>query len=141
MKWPNFLECKERLFSPKTSREELTRWGDIYLEADRLHDAVAFYRQAKYPDGLNRIRERAIEDGDVLLLREALNGLDSSDAEDQAWTRLAQQAESRGRWQDALKAYEYLQDERGMRRVRREIERMMGTSSPEETSDPAAEDT
>lgn len=131
MKWPSFLERKEKLFSPKTPREELVRWGTQYLEADRVHDAVAFYRQARHQEGLKRILEQAIEEGDAFLYREALDGMDPPDADPKKWARLAQQAESKGRWQDALNAYEQLEDELGCKRVREAIRNMMGGSSPE----------
>jgi hypothetical protein len=132
---PGFLERKERLFSPKTSREELIHWGDRYLEADRVHDAVAFYRQAGHEDGLKRVRERAVDDGDVMLFQEALDGMDPPDADPREWSHLARQAEAGGRWQDALKAYERLQDERGLQRVKESIRTITGSPPPEEAPD------
>lgn len=125
MKWPKYLQQKEILFSPGTSQEELIRWGDRLFQNDRLHDAVAFYGQAKYPDGLNRVRIKAVEEGDYCLFREALDGMESPEAEPGEWSHLGAQAEASGRWHDALKAYEQLNDARGQKRAKEAIERMM----------------
>ena len=130
-----FLDRKEKLFSPKTPREELIRSGDAYLESDRLNDAVVFYRQAGHLEGLNAIRRRAVEDGDVFLFREALGGMETPEVEPDEWRRLAQQAESRGRWQDALKAYHELQDDDGVQRARGAAQRMIQTSDVVEHED------
>ena len=136
MKRQFFLDRKERLFSPKTSHEELIRSGDAYLESDRLNDAVAFYRQAGHLEGLNSIRRRAVEDGDVFLFREALDGMETPEVEPDEWRRLARQAESKGRWQDALKAYQQLQDAGGVQRARGVVQRMMQTFESVEDEDP-----
>jgi len=70
MKWPEFLEKKEKLFSPRTTATEARAWGDKYLEAGRFHDAVAFYTKAGYQQGLARVIEMAVEAGDFQLLEE-----------------------------------------------------------------------
>jgi hypothetical protein len=125
VKWPKYLEQKEVLFSPKTPKEELIRWGDRFLNAKRLHDAVAFYAQAGYQDGLQKIRQLASEEGDVCLFREALNGMDTTSADPNEWAQLAERAETRGRWHDAQEAYEQIKDSRGLQRVKEAIGRIM----------------
>jgi hypothetical protein len=136
MKRPTFLERKETLFSPKTRAEELVQWGDHYLREDRPHDAVAFFRQAGHGDGLRRIREMAVEQGDFFLFRETLDGMETGPAEREVMAKLAARAEMLGRWHDARKAYERLTDQPGLQRVHDALARLMGRApqdrSPEQ---------
>ncbi len=128
MKWPSFLKKKEILFSAKTPREDLILWGDRFMEEMRLHDALAFYRQAGHREGLARIRETAVERGDFFLFREALDGIDLGGADPEELRLLAQRAEAAGRWQDAKRAFEQLHDPQGIRRAQEGLEALMGCS-------------
>ena len=130
MKWPNFLERKQILFSPKTLREEAIRWGDRYMELQRLHDAVAFYGRAQHNDGLRLILGMAVESGDFLLFREAVGGMSPPVEEHKPLSRLAERAAELGRWHDARKAYERLGDEKGVRRAMEALAALMGNSPP-----------
>ncbi len=116
MRWLNFLDRKEVLFSPRTPKTEMIRWGDEYIKSDRLYEAAAFYRQAKYSEGLQRIRLIAVEAGDFFLFRESEDPTTPSKEEEELLS-LAQRAEALGRWHDARKAYERLDDPRGLQRA------------------------
>jgi|YNPNPStandDraft_1061719.scaffolds.fasta_scaffold00440_20 hypothetical protein len=124
MKWPSFLKKKEILFSAKTSREDLIMWGDSFFAGMRLHDALAFYRQAGHAEGVARIRQAAVERGDFFLFREASEAMDPGDANREELAGLARRAEAAGRWHDALKAFEQLQDLEGLSRARAALEAM-----------------
>jgi hypothetical protein len=135
LKLHNYLVKKEILFAPETSKEELIRCGDQLLEARCLHDAVSFYAQAGHVDGLKVVRRMAIEEGDFCLFRETLEGVEGQTAEPQAWSRLAEQAEAAGRWHDAIKAYNQCRDEKGLKRAKQGLERIMsGISSQARSS-------
>ena len=116
MRWLNFLERKQVLFSPKTPKAEIIRWGDEYLKSDRLYEAVAFYRQAQYVEGLQRVRSMAVEAGDFFLFREAEDPMTPA-KEGEDLVALAERAEALGRWHDARKAYERLNDPQGLERA------------------------
>lgn len=124
MKWPDFLEKKEKLFSSKTSREEAQALGDRYLEADRLHDAVAFYRRASHGQGLARLREMAVGSGDFQLFEETLEDIQEDTTEQ--LRSLAHRAEELGRLSDARRAYGRLGDEVGQKRATEALARLMG---------------
>ncbi len=126
MKRPSFLKKKEILFSAKTPREDLILWGDRFMEETRLHDALAFYRQAGHLVGVARIRETAIQRGDFFLFREALDGLDFDNADPEELGLLARNAEAAGRWHDARKAFEQLHDPEGIRRAQEGLQALMG---------------
>lgn len=129
MKWPDFLEKKEKLFSPKTTKEEAGAWGDRYLEANRLHDAVAFYRRAQRTDGLERIRNIAVETGDFQLYEETVPEGDWENRI-QEIKNLARRAEELGRFFDAKRAYERIGDEVGRRRAEGAISALLGRDGP-----------
>jgi hypothetical protein len=135
----NFLKRKELLFSPKTPEKEWISWGDHYLEAGRLHDAAAFYGRAKYGEGLAEIRRRAVEQGNVMLFREALKGMDETEADPGEWRQLAQHAESRGRWRDALAVYERLSDAVGTKRAQKALQSLCLSEGDEKSADEGGE--
>ncbi len=139
MKRPGFLERKEFLFSSKTRTEELARWGERYLQEDRPHDAVGFFRQARHAHGLRRIQEMAVEQGDFFLFRETLDGMDLSPSDLENLTRLAASAEAHGRWHDAKKAYERLRDQAGLQRVQDALARLPGDVPQERPPEKEAE--
>lgn len=122
MKWPDFLEKKEKLFSPKTTQEEARSWGDRYKENLRLHDAAAFYRRAGYKEGLASLREAAVEAGDFQLFEETLEGKEDCSSELRS---LARTAEEKGRWSDAKRVYALLGDELGLKRAKAALERIL----------------
>lgn len=132
MKRPSFLKKKEILFSAKTPREDLIIWGDRFLEEMRLHDALAFYRQAGHLEGVARIRETAIQKGDFFLFREAQDGLDPGNAAREELGLLAKNAEAAGRWHDARKAFEQLRDPKGIRRAQEGLQALMGAAVGQE---------
>ncbi len=110
------MKKKEILFSPKTTRDEAIAWGDRYFDSQRLHDAAAFYRRAEHEEGMAKIREVAVETGDLQLFEETLlEGAREGVAEE--LRRLAKKAEELGRWSDARRAYERLGDEVGKKRA------------------------
>lgn len=131
MKWPDFLEKKEKLFSSKTSSEEARALGDRYLDADRLHDAVAFYRRAGHWEGLARLRDLAVESGDFQLFEETTGDLEEH-TRDQLRS-LARKAEELGRLSDARRAYLRLGDEVGQKRVREALARLMGKNQEQDS--------
>lgn len=126
MKMMDFLEKKEKLFSNKTSPEEAKALGDFYLEAQRLHDAVAFYKKADYKEGFCRLRDMAVHSGDFQLLEEMVTDWDSESMD--LVRTLAKRAEELGRLNDARRAYARVGDEVGQKRVAGALEELMGRS-------------
>jgi uncharacterized phosphosugar-binding protein len=73
-----------------------TEIAEAYLAAERPVEAVAFFEKAENEAGLERLREQAIAEGDVFLLREASTA--SRLAIDSAtWAKLAAAAEASGK--------------------------------------------
>lgn len=118
------------MFSPKITREEARTWGDRYREAQRFHDATAFYRRAGHWEGLAGLRELAVEAGDLQLFEETLESLE--DEHTQELRRLVRKAEEKGRWNDAKRGYARLGDELGLRRAQAALEEILGASKQKE---------
>ncbi len=70
--------------------------AEAYLAAERHGEAVAFFQKVENEDGLARLRDHAIAEGDLFLLREASTASRKPiDAE--TWTRLADAAQATGK--------------------------------------------
>ena len=136
MKRSTFISRKEALFSVKTQKEELVRIGDDCMEAERLHDAVAFYRRAAHEEGLEAIRNIAVEQGDAFLFQSAAGDADDDDLIEQ-WKTLAKNAEAQGRRLDAKKAFTRCDDQVGVKRVQSAIDALKNRQDP---IDPSEED-
>ena len=98
------LEKRDLLNQPAASVDTLMQWGDRFLEAGFVYDAVNFYEKAGAREALMRLLEMARNDGDVFLLRRlcALLGREPSADE---WLAVAEQAERQGKDQFAWKGY------------------------------------
>ena len=98
------LEKRDLLNQPAASVDTLMQWGDRFLEAGFVYDAVNFYEKAGAKEALMRLLEMSRNDGDVFLLRRlcALLGREPSADE---WLAVAEQAERQGKDQFAWKGY------------------------------------
>ena len=70
--------------------------AQAYLEEGRSVEAVAFLEKVGDAEGLNALGERAVEEGDVFLLREASLAL-CRDIDALTWRRLADSAAAGGK--------------------------------------------
>jgi len=55
--------------------EELTAFGDRYMEAGLLHDSLEFYSVAKDDSSLRRLVEASVESADLLLFQNTFRAL------------------------------------------------------------------
>jgi hypothetical protein len=99
------LEKRDLLNQPAASVDSLMAWGDRFLEAGCVHDAVDFYAKAGAQEALVRLLALAREEGDVFLLRRicALLGREPTAEE---WLAAAEQAERLGKDLFAAKGYQ-----------------------------------
>lgn len=70
--------------------------AEAYLAEGRVVEAVAFLEKADARDQLAAIRDEALEQGDLFLLRAAANALGEEIAAE-TWSRLADVAEAAGK--------------------------------------------
>ena len=69
--------------------------ADAYLAEDRLIEALIFLERADAQDELVQIRDRAVEEGNVFLLREVSRVLDQ-EPDAATWARVAEAADASG---------------------------------------------
>ncbi|RLA83048.1 MAG: hypothetical protein DRG40_07235 [Deltaproteobacteria bacterium] len=121
-KLPNALKRREILYGKETPPQVLIEYGDLYMEAGRLNDAVEFYGRAQHREGLLRLKERALKEGDYFLFSQVAEFL-SEDPSPEEWRELARAAMEKGRYQFALKAFHRAGDNEEAQRVRERIKK------------------
>ncbi len=70
--------------------------AEAYLDEGRTLEAVAFFEKIGDQEALNALCERAVEEGDVFLLREASAAM-KREIDAATWTRLADSAAAGGK--------------------------------------------
>ncbi|MDD4091325.1 MAG: hypothetical protein PHQ63_02105 [Smithellaceae bacterium] len=90
-KLPDYRLKQKILYIDKTSPESLISYGDMYLEAGALSDALDFYARASHTAGIEKIRKQALEIGDVFLFQGAVRAL-GLELRDEDWENIAQTA-------------------------------------------------
>jgi len=90
-KLPDYRLKQKILYIDKTSPESLISYGDLYREAGALSDALDFYARASHSAGLRKIRESALQSGDVFLFQGAVKAL-GLEVRDEEWENIAETA-------------------------------------------------
>lgn len=103
---------KKAIPDPLRRRHELERDLDAsrflataraYLEVDRPLEAVAFLAKANAQDELAKLRDRAVKEGDVFLLRAVCEALEET-PDAATWRAVAEAATSAGKERYAVEA-------------------------------------
>ena len=87
---------RRHLVEEKMNPDKARRLAEAYEEVGRLVEAVDFFAKAEDPSALERIRDRAVEEGDPFLLRAACAALGGEPAAEQ-WRRTADAAAAAGK--------------------------------------------
>ena len=74
-KMPDYRLKQKILYIEKANPQVLQNYGDIFLEEGLLTDALDFYQKANYSNGMQKIRDIALDRGDVMLLQQAAKAL------------------------------------------------------------------
>ncbi|MGA3085385.1 MAG: hypothetical protein ABSE95_11395 [Thermodesulfobacteriota bacterium] len=118
------LKKRDLLHNPNISSDELAQYGWEYLKQDRPVDALDFFEKAQNWEGIRRIREWSLEQGDPFLLQQTSKILKEQVPED-SWRKVGEKAKVAGRHQQALMAYKAIADEEKIQ----EIQALMKSSS------------
>jgi hypothetical protein len=117
---PDSLKRRDILYGRNTPPEILREYGDLYLHGDKPNDAVEFFGQACYKEGLQRIRKVAIEAGDLFLFSRATEFL-HKEASPEDWRTLGKKALEKGNYLFALKRFEKTSDRAGIEETRKKL--------------------
>ncbi|HVO83978.1 MAG TPA: hypothetical protein VMU60_06105 [Syntrophobacteria bacterium] len=99
------LKKRDLLNSDRSDPAHCVELGTVYLEEGRISDALEFFEKAGHREGLDRLTERCLDEGDVFLFRRVAKILDLSPRPDQ-WLRLGDRALSLGKLHFARAAYQ-----------------------------------
>lgn len=105
IKLPDYKEKQKTLYRDNTPQTALIAYGDKYLEAERISDAIDFYQKANHIEGLEKIREMVVADGDVMDFQHTLNAL-NVDASREEWNRIGERALELKKYIFAIHAFE-----------------------------------
>lgn len=98
---PDYRQKQQLLYEGKRTTAELIDYGDRFLEAGRISDAIEFYQKAGNKAGLEKIIVTAQQMGDVMLFLQASKALNRP-ASPEEWLALGQAAKG-------LKKYSFAQ--------------------------------
>jgi hypothetical protein len=90
-KLPDYRLKQKILYIDKTSAASLASYGDLYLEAGALSDALDFYAKAGHRDGVQKIKDMALVSGDAFLFQGAAKAL-NIELRDADWEEIARRA-------------------------------------------------
>lgn len=90
-KLPDYRLKQKILYIDKTSATSLISYGDLYLEAGALSDALDFYAKAGHHAGVQKIKDLALTNGDAFLFQGAAKAL-NIDLRDADWEDIARRA-------------------------------------------------
>ena len=74
-KLPDYRIKQKLLYVDKVNQGNLQNYGDLFLEEGRIPDAFDFYIKANNNSGLQKIKEIAMNSGDVMLFGQAAKAL------------------------------------------------------------------
>lgn len=93
---PNFLKKKKLLDNANLPAAECQKYGNLFLEAGWLADALDFFIKGNSAEGLQKLEALALETGDAFLLERLLQ-VQSREAPE-LWSQVAVEAAARGKY-------------------------------------------
>lgn len=110
---PDYKSKQQLLYAKNARPAELEAMGKRFLQAGWLYDAIDFFQRAQSSAGLEMVREAALHDGDVFLLRRVLKA-SGQEGTDQLWQQAGEEARRRGKLEFALEAFRLAGDRKAM---------------------------
>ena len=90
-KLPDYRLKQKILYIDKTSTAALISYGDLYLEAGAISDALDFYAKAGHQAGMQKIKDLALANGDTFIFQSAAKAL-GHELRDEDWEDIARRA-------------------------------------------------
>jgi hypothetical protein len=104
------LKKRDLIQAAGENTEALRRLGRDYMSQDRFLEALEFFEASQDREGMERLRENGLEEGDPFLYRQACKLLKvNPDPAD--WHQIGEKALAAGRYQQALAAFKFKPDE------------------------------
>ncbi len=103
----NCLKKRDILNTNSVDSDVLVRHGNVLFEMELYNDAIDFFEKAGYEEGLKKIKELAIEAGDLFLYRRCCRALNTCEEKGEM-KKLAENAKEAGKLMFASQAYSAL---------------------------------
>ncbi len=124
------LKQKLKLLFGNLSKEKLIEWGERYLQAGWISDALDFFVEAEHIEGFKQVRALAVKEGDAFILRRCLKEMDVS-ADEGEWKALGESALELGKLQFAREGFRLA----GERKMLDRVDAMINPPKQEEETD------
>ena len=107
---PDYRSKQKLLYVDKVNQNTLQKHGDSFLEGDFLFDALDFYQKAGFNSGLQKIKDIALERGDVMLFQQAAKAL-NLELKPSDWEAIGQKAKGLKKYYFARHAFQKADNE------------------------------
>lgn len=105
MKLPDYKDKQHILYITPKPAKDLIAIGDRYLEANRVADALDFYQKAQHTLGLEKVKDIAQTEGDVMTYQQVMKALNRTIATGD-WKDIGRRALDKKKYAFALTAFE-----------------------------------
>lgn len=113
-KLPWTLEKRELLYERKGV--DYRYYGDLFFEAERYADALEFYLRGDVEEGIEKMKQFALENGDYYILAK-IEEKYSGRIKSEEWRKAARRAEELEKFSMAIWLYEKCGEEKKMREM------------------------
>lgn len=107
---PNSQQKRKLLFDKKIPRERIISYGELFLREGRLNEAAELFSRASYGEGLDQLKELAVEQGDSFLYAVASKGSAEGD-KPEVWETLGKKAMELKKYTHAARAFRKAENE------------------------------
>lgn len=132
---PDYKQKQKLLFKEGAPPAALIQQGEQFFAAGWYKDAVDFFAQAEFAEGLLRIRATAREEGDAFLLQLCLRAQDE-EAPDDEWRQLGDRALGVGKLRFAHEAYRQAGYRKGLDKIDQMLKTVEAGSVEADPEDP-----
>jgi len=74
-KLPDYRLKQKILYLDKTRPDDLIQYGNLFYEAGAYSDALDFFQKSNYTEGIQEIKNIALESGDVMLFQRSAKAM------------------------------------------------------------------
>lgn len=113
---PHYKLKQNLLHGKDVKAEERKRWGQEFLKAGWLYDAIEFLTAANDAEGLSQVRFQVVDEGNVFLFRKIMKALGATASEIE-WKQIGDRAFALGKLQYAREAYRMASFRKGLDQV------------------------
>lgn len=113
---PDYRLKQKILYTDNTSHDVLQNYGNLFLEEGCISDALDFYQKAKHTDGMEKIKNMALDTGDIMLFQRAAKAL-TMEIKQADWEIISQKAVSLKKYNFAKYALEKANNQEGLNSI------------------------